>query len=293
MFVRATPSSQASPRWLSKTTRRVLVSVSTHSVLFFVSALFLIPLLYILSTSFKAPGEHLTSSDFLPRTWEFAKYAEVWNKANVLLTGKNSLIITIVTTGIGLVLASLAAYGFSRLEIPGRDFFFLLILTGLMLPSATLIVPLFRMNLWLGALNTYAAVIGPYVALGLPFSILLMKYYFDTLPREIEDSALVDGANRLTIYLAITLPLTRPIVGTMAIFIAMGTWNEFLLAMLFLTDPAMRTLPLTIIQYTSQYFFAWEHIFALLVMMTLPVILLFLVLQKQFIAGLTSGAVKG
>jgi ABC-type glycerol-3-phosphate transport system permease component len=143
--------------------------------------------------------------------------------------------------------------------------------------------------------NTYGAVIGPYIALGVPFAILLMKYYFDTIPKEIEDSALIDGANRLQIWWMIILPLTRPILGSLAIFKAMGTWNEFLLAMLFLTKPAMKTLPLAIIQYTGDQMRIgqMESLFALMIMMTAPVMIFFLIMQRQFIQGLTAGAVKG
>ncbi len=287
---------------LSKRAREALQGLCLHAVLIVIALLFLFPLLYIVTTSFKESGEHLHNAGFFPITWEFAKYPKVFEQANVAVTGVNSFVITVVTTVLGLMLSALAAYAFSRLELPGRNLIFLVLLTGLMIPTATLIVPLYRMNLWLGdnfpvggilGQNTYGAVVGPYVALGLPFAILLMKYYFDTLPKEIEDSALIDGAHRLQIFWFLILPLTRPILGSLAIFKAMGTWNEFLLAMLFLTKPAMKTLPLAIIQYTGMYFNAMEEIFALMVMMSLPVVVLFLALQKQFISGLTQGAVKG
>jgi raffinose/stachyose/melibiose transport system permease protein len=287
---------------MSKRTRELLRGIGLHTVLILISLLFLFPLAYILTSSLKESGEHLHNVGFWPQVWDFGKYPRVFEQANVALTGVNSLIITVATTVIGLFLSALAAYAFSRLELPGRNWLFLILLTGLMIPTATLIVPLYRMNLWIGdnapipgivGVNTYGAVVGPYVALGLPFAILLMKYYFDTLPTEIEDSALIDGANRLQIFWLLIVPLTRPILGSLAIFKAMGTWNEFLLAMLFLTKPAMKTLPLALIQYTGMYFNAMEEIFALMVMMSAPVVIMFLVLQRQFISGLTQGAVKG
>lgn len=287
---------------MSKRTRERLQSIGLHTALIITSFLFLFPLFYILTTSFKESGEHLHNVGFWPQVWDPGKYFRVFEQAQVAVTGVNSLVITVATTVIGLILSALAAYAFSRLELPGRDFLFLILLTGLMIPTATLIVPLYRMNLWIGdnfpfpgivGVNTYGAVIGPYVALGLPFAILLMKYYFDTLPTEIEDSALIDGANRLQIFWLLIVPLTRPILGSLAIFKAMGTWNEFLLAMLFLTKPAVKTLPLALIQYTGIYFNAMEEIFALMVMMSAPVVILFLALQRQFISGLTQGAVKG
>ena len=297
-------ASAASRAKMSKKTKQILTGIGLHSALTFISALFLFPLLYILMTSFKAPGEHIYNVGLLPETWEFAKYITVFHSADVASTGKNSLIITVATTILGLILSALAAYGFSRLEIPFKNTLFLVMLAGLMIPTATLIVPLFRMNLWLSenfpipgvlGVNTYGAVIGPYIALGVPFAILLMKYYFDTIPKEIEDSALIDGANRLQIWWIIILPLTRPILGSLAIFKAMGTWNEFLLAMLFLTKPAMKTLPLAIIQYTGDQMRIgqMESLFALMIMMTAPVMIFFLIMQRQFIQGLTAGAVKG
>ena len=301
MSVAVSVSSRAK---MSKRTKQIFTSIGMHAGLIFFSALFLVPLLYILLTSFKAPGEHLTNAGLIPETWEFAKYINVFIKADVATTGKNSLVITVITTIVGLIISALAAYGFSRLEIPFKNTIFLVMLAGLMIPTATLIVPLFRMNLWLSdnfpipgvlGVNTYGAVIGPYIALGVPFAILLMKYYFDTLPKEIEDSALIDGANRLQIWWMIILPLTRPILGSLAIFKAMGTWNEFLLAMLFLTKPAMKTLPLAIIQYTGDAMNVgkMESLFALMIMMTIPVMVFFLIMQRQFIQGLTAGAVKG
>jgi raffinose/stachyose/melibiose transport system permease protein len=180
------------------------------------------------------------------------------------------------------------------MDFLARDPLFFLFLIGLMVPGAALIVPLYQLNVRFGLMNSYPSVIGPYVALGLPFSILLLRTWFRQLPRELEEAALVDGATRWTIYWRIFLPLSGPALTTVGIFEALAAWNDFLLPLLFFTDGSMRTLPLGIITFETTGILArTEHQFALLVLMSLPVVALFLFLQRQFISGLTAGAVKG
>ena len=149
--------------------------------------------------------------------------------ANVPRLALNSLIVTGTTVALVLLLASLAAYAFARLDFVLKETIFVVFLLGLMLQAAAIIVPLYQVNNALQLLNTHLSMIGPYTALGLPFAILILRGFFEELPKELEDAARVDGASRLTIYWRIMLPLTRPALTTVGIFIGLGTWNDFLL----------------------------------------------------------------
>jgi ABC-type glycerol-3-phosphate transport system permease component len=278
---------------MSRRTTVRIQSVVLNLILSVVTFFYLVPMLYLVSTALKEPGETHYNPGLIPRSIDFTKFAEVVQQVDVPLLASNSLIITVSTVLLVIFLGALAGYAFSRLEFAGRNGFLLVFLAGLMIPFAGVIVPLYHLNLALGTKDTYLGVVGPYVAFGLPFAVLFLRSYFDTLPKAIEDSALIDGASRFMIFWRILLPLTKPALATVAIFQALSTWNEFLLALLFLTKERLRTLPLGSFVFQRMYFNAFEHMFALLLMVAVPPVVLFLLMQRQFIAGLTSGAVKG
>jgi len=272
---------------------RLLQSIAVNGVLSAVCLLVLMPILLMVSTSIKAPGETQANRGLIPRQIELGKFGEVWQMVNVPQLALNSIIITAATVILVLLLGSMAAYAFARMDFFARTPLYFAFLIGLMIPTAALIVPLHQLNVRFGLMNTHAGVIGPYVALGLPFCILLLRSYFRSLPRELEEAALIDGASRFTIYWSIFLPLSKPALTTVGIFEALASWNDFLLPLLFLTQNEMRTLPLgTILFTTSVVLTRYEHQFALLVMMTIPVIVVLLFLQRHFVSGLTAGAVK-
>lgn len=267
--------------------------VFLNLILIFISLVMILPWLVALSTALKAPGETLTNPGIIPQQLDLSKFVEVFWQANVPVLAMNSIIVTAASVFFILLLASLAAYGFARTDFILKEPLFFLLLTGLMLQSAALMVPLYQVNVALGLLNTHAALIGPYVALGLPFAVLILRGFFEALPRELEEAAIVDGASRFTIYLRIMLPLTRPALATVGIFTGLASWNDFLLPMLFLTRDSLNTLPQGLLVFQFDNIVQQEHRFALIVMMMIPVIVAFLLLQRQFLQGLTAGAVKG
>ncbi len=271
-------------------------AVLLHGVLLSVSLIMVFPWLIAISTGLKAPGESSINRSLIP--WEIAlsNFSDAWRIANVPLLAFNSFIVTAASVVMILFLASLAAYGFARLTFVLKESLYLLFLAGLMLQAAAIMVPLYQVNVAFGFLDTYFALIGPYIALGLPFAILILRGFFEGLPAELEDAALIDGASRFTIYWRIMLPLTRPALATVAIFTGLGTWNDFLLPMLMTNRPHLRTMPLGLILFELEGgigFVQHEYRFALIIMMTLPVIIVFLLLQRQFMSGLTAGAIKG
>ena len=278
---------------MSRRTLELLRSLATNLVLGVVAFFYLVPMLYLVSTAIKAPGESYVNPGLIPHSVDFTKFAEVWRRVDIVRLTSNSTLITLATVVLVLFLGSLAGYAFSRLRFFAKNVYMIIILAGMMIPFAGVIVPLFQMNKALGTKDTYLGVIGPYVAYGLPFAILFLRSYFDTIPRAIEESALIDGASRFTIFWRILLPLTKPALATVAIFQALASWNEFLIALLVLTKPHLRTLPLGSLLFQSQYTNEFENMFALLLMIAIPPVVLFLAMQRQFIAGLTGGAVKG
>ena len=278
---------------MSRRTLELLRSLATNLVLGVVAFFYLVPMLYLVSTAIKAPGESYVNPGLIPHSVDFTKFAEVWRRVDIIRLTANSTLITLATVVLVLFLGSLAGYAFSRLRFFAKNVYMIIILAGMMIPFAGVVVPLFQMNKALGTKDTYLGVIGPYVAYGLPFAILFLRSYFDTIPRAIEESALIDGASRFTIFWRILLPLTKPALATVAIFQALASWNEFLIALLVLTKPHLRTLPLGSLLFQSQYTNEFENMFALLLMIAIPPVVLFLAMQRQFIAGLTGGAVKG
>ena len=250
--------------------RRVFQRMFLNTVLVAISLLMLVPIFVMISTSIKAPGESDVNRGLIPRRIEFGKFAEVFVEARVPTLARNSIIISVCTVALLLLLASLAAYSFARIDFALKEPFYFLFLAGLMIPGAAVILPLYQLNIGYGLMNTHAALIGPYVGLGIPFSVLLLRGFFEGLPDELEDAALIDGASRFTIYWRIMLPLTKPALVTVAIFQGLHAWNDFLLPMLFLTKWDVRTLPLGIIWYETLYITRHEHRFALIVMMTVP-----------------------
>lgn len=267
--------------------------VCLYLIALVMAAFALFPLAIAVGTALKPPGTALGDLSLFPAHPSWSNFAYIFTATSLLTYVKNSVIVTSATTVLVLACASLAAYGFSRLDFFLKNVWYPLFLMGLMLPFVVVLVPLFQIEKSLHLFNTYGALILPYVGFGLPFAMLILKNYFDSVPREMEEAALVDGASRLRTFFSIMLPMTIPALTTVAIFQAVSSWNEFLFALLFMTQDAMRTVPLAIIPFIGQFGDQTEYMFAMLVVITLPPIALFVALQRYFVGGLTAGAIKG
>ena len=273
-----------------RTSPRVLV---LHLLLSLFALAMIYPWLIAISTALKAPGESTQNIGLIPWHVDLAKFADVFVRADVPRLAFNSIVITGATVALVLLLASLAAYAFARLDFIFKEVIYLGLLIGLMLQTAAIMVPLYQVNVTLHLLNTHLAMIGPYIALALPFAVLILRGFFESLPDELVDAAVIDGASHFTIYWRVLLPLTRPALTTVGIFVGLGSWNDFLLPMLFTSTSDMRTLPLGLLAFVQDELSTLqEERFALIVMMMLPAVILFIALQRQFIQGLTAGAVK-
>jgi arabinogalactan oligomer/maltooligosaccharide transport system permease protein len=206
----------------------------------------------------------------------------------------NSFVISVATTAVGVMMASTAAYAFSRFRFPGRRAGLMSFLVAQMFPGTLMMIPLYIIIVkWLNLGSTYTALVLMYSVTAIPFCVWMMKGYFDTIPRELEESALIDGASQAAIFFRIVLPLAKPAVAVTALFSFMTAWNEYIQAATFMDNEAMYTGPVGLRFFVSGFSEKWGYFAAGSIVAAIPVVLLFLFLQKYLVSGLTAGAVKG
>lgn len=251
------------------------------------------PLLYMLGTSLK-PNVFIleTPPQFIPREPTLANFETAFASRNFLQSMFNSLIVAVSTSALVVLLSSMMAYAFSRFQFRGRQVLFYTLLAMLMVPTMMLIIPQFIFAKNIGLTNTLPGLVLVYVAGGLAGQTFLLRGFFEALPRELEESALIDGASHWVIYSRIIIPLSKPALSTVAVFSFLGAWDEFIWALTSIRDPALRTLPLTLANFRGVHASNWSLVFAGSVIQVVPSILIFLLFQRYFVQGLTSGAVK-
>ena len=252
------------------------------------------PLLRIFSVSIR-PGDRLISTDLslIPDGATFAAYARLLKETLFLRWLWNSLLITVATSFIGVSLASTAAYAFSRFRFPGKKSGLILLLSTQMIPAGMLILPLFLMIMKLGLMNTYLGIIIAYSVSSLPFSIWILKGYYDTIPRSLEEAALVDGTSQVGAFWRIILPLSTPALSIAFLFNFTTAWNEYLVARVVLFSSKQYTWTLGLFELQGQYITQWGMFAAGSMLVTIPVLIVFLYSSKWLISGLTLGSVKG
>jgi multiple sugar transport system permease protein len=204
----------------------------------------------------------------------------------------NSLWVSFASTVLGVTVAVPAAYAFSRFRFPGRNLLFYGVLLRNMFPAVVFLMPLFIMMRWLGLVNTQASLILTYLTFGLPLSIWLLKGFYDNIPVQLEQAARIDGASRFRAFLLIVMPLSSPGIIATAIYSFIQAWNEYVYALTFLNDQSKLTLPVGLQRFFTEYATNWPGLMAASFIMSVPVVALFLVLQKYFVRALTEGAVK-
>src|SRR5439155_7376152 len=184
-------------------------------------------------------------------------------------------------------------YAFARFEFPARDVVFYIFLASLMIPGQVILIPMFTFLKGIGLLNTLPGLSLSYLGGSLPFAIFLMRAFFKTLPRELADAGKIDGCSDMGVFARIFLPLARPGIATITIFQFVGTWNEFMFATTFISTPELKTLQSALYQAVGRYSTDWTALSAGLIMAIIPIVVVYLALQRQFIKGLTAGAIKG
>jgi multiple sugar transport system permease protein/raffinose/stachyose/melibiose transport system permease protein len=247
----------------------------------------------MINVSFKTQAEYDADSGLNPaRSFNWSNYREVLVEGEFWRYILNSVIYTFTTVIFIVFVSSLAAFGFSRLRFWGRDFIFFIFLAAMMIPLPAGFVPVYALLQQLGLLNRGGYVLAM-TNIGLSISIYLLKTFFDQLPRDLEDAARIDGCNKLQIWWHVGLPLVAPALGVVVIFNALNVWNEFVLAKLIFSDERFMPLQAGLMEFTGKMVTQHTLIMAALTIAALPIILLYIRMQKQFIKGLTAGAVVG
>jgi raffinose/stachyose/melibiose transport system permease protein len=227
-----------------------------------------------------------------PRVIHLENYATAWDVGGFSTTTLNSVILVVSTVVCVLVFAGLAAYSLARLNPPGSNLFMLYMLGGSTLPIWLFLVPLFFLWRTLGLYNTLYGLVIIYVALNAPLAIFLLRSYMISLPADFEDAARVDGANEIEVFTKIVLPLSWPGFLTVGLIIALGVWSEFQIALIFMNDPKLFPVTTSYYQFTSRFTRDWTLTSAAAVMMIIPILVIFLALQRRFIEGLTQGGLR-
>ena len=252
------------------------------------------PALWILFTSLKTESELTVKPiTWLPHAPTIANYLRAFTDQPLLLFLFNSFMVAILATALTLFVSVLAAYALARLQIRGRDLILSAIIAVSTFPLVTLLVPLFEIMRALGLLNTWIALILPYTVLSLPVCTLILVSFFEGIPRDLENSAMIDGCTRMGALFKVVVPLAAPGVFTAGILAFVNSWDEFLLALSFNSNPMLRTLPVGITLYQGEFAFPWPVISAALVVGIVPVAVLIVIFQERVVSGLTSGGIKG
>lgn len=257
------------------------------------------PFLWLLSTALKGPGENIFAypPQFIPQHPTLENFVNVWNKVPMLWFFINSIVVTLLTIFFNITLSVLAAYPLARMQFKGQGAIFFSILATMMIPFQVLMIPLYliclKMNLTdsVGIVNGWLGLVLPFAVSG--FGIFFVRQALVTLPKELEESAVLDGCNSLQILWYVLLPLIRPTLATLAVFAFMATWGEFLWPSIILSEPSHFTLPVGLVQLQSAFSSDWKLIAAGTLLSMIPVLIFFFALQRYFVTGATSGAVKG
>jgi len=271
---------------------RRLGSLLLHAVLIAGAALTVAPLLWMLSASLMPSGQANTSPPpLLPSRVTFDHYVQLFSHLNLARAFANSLLVSGVGTLCVLITSSMAGYAFAKLQFPGREALFRLLLTAMLVPAQVGMLPLFLMLKSMGLVNSYAGVLVPWLAS--VFGIFLVRQYALAIPQDLLDSARLDGAGEGRVYWSVVLPNLAPVLATLAVFVFMSSWNDFLWPLVILSDERLYTLPVALASLVGEHVQDTELMMAGSVVTVLPVMLVFVVLQRWYIRGVMAGSVKG
>jgi len=280
------------PRLSSRSAWRLARRIPINLLLIALSVVMIYPLVIIVITAFKPNLEVLTNPTGLPQAPTFDNFVTSWQDAGFANLFFNSVLLTVVSMTVATFVAALASYAIVRQATRIGSGVYLLLAAGIFLPMQLALVPQFRVVRDLGLINNYAGVILIYIAGALPFGVFLMAAFMRQVPKEIVEAAVIDGAGYFTLFRRIFLPLARPAIATFWVLQGVGVWNDYLVPQLLLTDPSKRTLTTGVLYFKAQYLADWGNIMAAVLIMSLPILLLFVFAQRFFVSGLYAGAVK-
>jgi len=250
------------------------------------------PFIWMFVSGFKTTSELFNNTWAPPKHWLFQNYVDAWNQG----VGRyflNSVIVTVATVVLTIFISATAAFAMSRFEFKGKRMMLVFVVGGLMLSPEVSVISLYKLLQGLKIYNTYFALIIPYTAFRIPFTIFLLRSYFISLPREVEESAYIDGCGTFRVFWSIILPMSKPIIATASLLTAMTAWNEFMFCLVFIESDSLRTIPVGLMNLRGAFSTNWAVLLAGLSISALTMIIFFLFFQKKLIRGLTEGSVKG
>lgn len=273
--------------------RKISNKIVVYLVLFLVVLITIYPMLWMLSGSLKGSEEFYTNIWGIPREFKFENYVQAWQQGKLGEKYINSIIVTLCFLAIILPCNCCAAYAIARLKFKGRRAIYTYLLLGIMIPNGVLVIPIFCVSMSMGLNNTLLGLILVYAAQNISFGTFLMRSFFISLPKGLEEAAMIDGCSRFRSFLSVILPLTIPGIMTQVVYCGLNTWNEYMFASVMIRDSSLKTLPLGLEVFINDYNSNLPVMFAALVCVTLPLVIVYLIAQKTFIEGMTAGAIKG
>ena len=264
-----------------------------YGMLILFAVFVLVPFMWVIFTALKSNLEIAQEPLGLPPNWRFENLAQAWNQGKFSRYFINSVIVTVPIVLLVVSLSCLAGYGLARLKMPGRMLIFYFFLVGLMVPFTSIMIPLFYILRDIGVLGTYWAMILPQTAISLPFGIFFMRAFFSGLPYDLTDAAKIDGCNDFGVFRRVMLPLAGPAVAALVVFNFMGSWNAFLLPLIYLQSDKLRPVMTGMMFFTTRWGPDYSMSMAGTLIVMAPIMAVYLAFQRQFIQGLTAGAVRG
>lgn len=272
---------------------RILSGVGTYVILVLMAVLVLIPILWMVSTSIKIEAETITiPPKWIPEHPTLDSYQRLWTEYPFLTYFKNSIIISLGAVLLSVGFSCLAGYGVTRFRFRGKQSFLSFLLITQMFPSIMLLIPYYKVLDTYGLKDSLLGMILVYISFTVPFCSWMMVGFFKTIPLELDEAAIIDGCSRWKAFYKIILPMTLPGISSSAIYAFITAWNEYMFAQVLINTPGLKTVPLGIAELNGYYKILWNDMMAASVIASLPLVILFIFLQKYFISGLTAGAVK-
>jgi len=274
--------------------KNIILNIIVYMVLIIVVIFTLIPIGWVLSTSIKPANEIFAKiPQWIPGEVTFQNYKEVLLNSSIPNAFKNSFFVGLMSAFMALVLGGSAGYAFARFQFRGSRFFSLFMLISQMLPLTVLMIPVFYMENAVGLVDTKIGLAIAHLAISLPLVTWMAKGYFKGIPGEIEEAAIVDGCATFQVIRLIILPLLKPAIAATGVYAFISSWNEFALANVLTRSPNSATVPIALNEFSSFFKVNWGQTMAAAMLITIPIVVVFMIFQKQFVEGLASGAVKG
>ncbi len=264
-----------------------------EAIMIALAVVFFIPFYFILSMTFKTPEEMAGFPLSLPSALDFSNYAETWELMRFAQVFGNTLLITGLTVLVLIVFGSLASYPLARKTGTVYDLVYIYFIAGIMVPFQLAMVPLYKFVNTLHLVNTYHGAVLIYAAINLPFAVFLFTGFLKSTSRELEEAAWIDGCSKVRAYWVAVFPIIKPATATVAVLTALSTWNDFLVPMLFLQDQSRRTITIQLYMFVGEHVTNWSLLFPGMVLSVVPLLIVYLFLQKYIIKGIAAGSVKG